>query len=696
MFKTKQTPKISYLVWLEWSVILGFILVAIAAVFTTFLLQRPENGERSVFSQLESRADALSREADPIRRDAMCIPLSSFARSIDAQLPTNSRVFLLDMLGPENSGKLGYYYFLNNYLYPREVALSFGKPATFQLDKSMAGQNPASIQELAQAGYDLVLKQSTEGGWQSQVLKPISPKMAGDKTANIAEADKYIVLLLPVALALIGSRLIRWLFKDLIGVLTMGEWLACGLAAGIFLLTQLTLALRMMGMRPEQLLAISIMTWAVIELIIFIRGGFIYRPQLKTSCFWWCLLIPAGLMLLCLFRLSGLEGLQDFDAIAFWEFKAKLLYNTAGREIWKWTCNPALGYAHLDYPLTVPLLYSFTFGALGHINEFVIKLWNQWMIFFLAAAIGSAGHFPNRRPWLTASIITAIVLLPITLTFDRFEGGTIPLFFFVTLAFIEMALGLADKQQGRLKLGLFLLMGAAMVKLEGGMLLGIVFGILLLHKESRALLWPIGNSGVAALIGLVAWLPYLVFRSHVSIVHPDTLGPGVLLHEWNSTLHFAPMTWISLVSGRLLNNEFVSWTAPDNEHVVWNGKWSGLESLVDGSTLGLGWLALLTFILLLFHANRLRWVAICFFLTFLIYTVPICIECLSAAIRHPQGSQAMAIVYSAALDSANRTDGGGRYLFPILISWLATTSIVLSRQEKRPNSSPSKRNNKTA
>ena len=58
----------------------------------------------------------LGNESDPIKRDSMCIPLSALGRSVDAQIPTNARVFMTGMLGPENAGKLGYFYFLRNYL----------------------------------------------------------------------------------------------------------------------------------------------------------------------------------------------------------------------------------------------------------------------------------------------------------------------------------------------------------------------------------------------------------------------------------------------------------------------------------------------------------------------------------------------------------------------------------------------------
>ena len=45
--------------------------------------------------------------------------------------------------------------------------------------------------------------------------------------------------------------------------------------------------------------------------------------------------------------------------------------------------------------------------------------------------------------------------------FARWEGSTIPFLFYTVLASIQLALGLAENEPRRLKLGLFILMGSA-------------------------------------------------------------------------------------------------------------------------------------------------------------------------------------------------------------------------------------------
>ena len=87
----------------------------------------------------------------------------------------------------------------------------------------------------------------------------------------IPKGDGFIALLLPLAVAITGSRLVRWLFRDLQGILSTGELLASGLAVGAFFLTQLTLGLRLAGARWERALTAIIMVWAVGEVVLLVR-----------------------------------------------------------------------------------------------------------------------------------------------------------------------------------------------------------------------------------------------------------------------------------------------------------------------------------------------------------------------------------------------------------------------------------------
>ena len=51
-------------------------------------------------------------------------PASGTCRYYDLVLPKNARVFMTDMTGPTNYYKIGYYYCVTYYLFPREVGTS--------------------------------------------------------------------------------------------------------------------------------------------------------------------------------------------------------------------------------------------------------------------------------------------------------------------------------------------------------------------------------------------------------------------------------------------------------------------------------------------------------------------------------------------------------------------------------------------
>lgn len=652
--------------WLEACAAAAVVLLAAAACHRTFLAAAPDDAQ--TFSTLRARATWFAEQSDPAVRDAMCFSIAGVGRALDAQLAPDARVFLTNMLGPENSGRLGYYYFLTYYLFPREVAISLEPPA-FALE-GMSGRNPTSDRELAQAGFDLSLH-ATRDGVRQTILRPLAPRPP--ETAPPLPAplrDRILAFLLPLAVTLAGTRLIRGLFRELRGVLSAGEWLASGLAVGAFFLTQLVFGLRMAGVRLERELALLIGIWAGWEAVVLLRSLHRHPPRVRARHAWWLLLLPAVLISACLFLLAGVECLTDFDAVAFWVFKAKLLHHYAGPELMAWFENPGLAYAHLDYPLLVSLLHAFTFGALGHENDLVTRFWNQWMLLLLAwAALGGA-RFPERRPWLIGCAVTAMVLIPLTLEYSRAEGAATPMFFYTGLASIQITLGLLDRQVCRLRLGLLLLMAAAMVKFDGMLLLALWCALLLLDPHGRAVLLSPRRLGWPAAAGIVAWIPYVVFRLQRPAAHPESAWPSLLANDPGTVLQMLPITWTSLISRRLLNPELASWTSPDGQSVVWNGRWTGWESLIDPATLGLPWVCLLLLLGACGSHGPLRRAALRLAVVFLLFSVAIA-SIWTAIHSHPPD-------YSAVLSISGNTTGG-RYLFPVLLAWFLGCAVLLAR-----------------
>jgi hypothetical protein len=650
------------------------VLVIAASMYRAFLSPFPDQLRLRSFSELQQVVNTLRKESDPVRREDCIMDndkrIAGSFREIEAMMATNARVFALDMLGPENSGKLGFYYYLTYYLYPREVAISLGQPPAFQLNW-VAGDRPASIEAVKQAGYDFVWKLKPDQHMSILTLKSSRAQPEGTMPKRIQARDGLIALLLPLAVALIGGRLVRWLFRDLEGVLSTGERLASGLAVGAFFLTQLTLGLRLAGLRWERTLAAIIMIWAVGEGMLLIRRCHTQRAQFKARDGWWLLLLPAALILWCQFRLAGLIGLQDFDSVAIWAFKAKILHYCAGKELWTSFRNPALAYTHWNYPLLVPLLHALTYGALGHVNEFVSKFWNQWMLLLLAWAVLGAGRFPEKRPWLTGLAAATIVLLPMSREATLLEGAALPMLFYTVLSSLQLAIGMAEQQAGRLRLGLLLLLATAMVRSEALSLLGFWGILLLLDRDSRAALWPLQRLGWAGLLGIAAWLPYVVFRLNGPEPHAESGWASLALTNASAMFHMLPMTWVAMLSSRFLNNEFAAWTSPDNQHAVWQGHWMGWTSLVDAYTQGVGWVCVLSLAVAWSRGGRLRWIVFRLFCVFPAF-VTVVSSYWSTVACSPM-NYTMALSGSAAATA-------GRYLYPVLMAWFVAGVVLLLRE----------------
>jgi hypothetical protein len=629
----------------------------------------------STFSELQHAADVLRRESDPVSREDLIRRdeggnMDGAYRSIEARMPANARVFVLDMLESEYSDKIGCYYYLTYFFFPREVTISLDQPPAFKLN-AVTGRKPASLDGLRQAGYDFAV-QIKPRKVSTIALGSLHLQPPETRPKPIPGDDWFVALLLPLAVALTGSRLVRWLFRDLQNVLSTGERLASGLAVGAFFLTQMTLTLRLVGARLEQVIIAVLTVWAAGEGVLLGRRWCMLRLQLKVHYLWWLLLVPAALLLWCQFRLAGLLGLQEFDAVAIWAFKAKILHYYAGKEVWRWFRNPGLAYAHFaDYPLLVPLLHALTYGALGHVNEFVTKFWNQWMLLLLAWAVLGAGRFPEKRPWLAGSVAVAIALLPMTRQYALMEGATVPMLFYTVLSSVQLAIGVVEQQAGRVRLGLLLLMAAAMVRSEGVLLLGLWVILIMLDRKSRVALWPLRRLGWAGWLGIAAWFPYVVFRLQGPVPHPASAWVSLLFTNTRAVVHILPMTWIGMLARRFLNNGFALWDSPDNEHAVWEGHWAGWQSLGEQSTQGMSWVCVLLVVGAWFRGGRLRWMVFCLFLVFMAFLTVVSFYW-STVESNPM-DYTMALFGSGLL-------GGGRYLYPVLMAWFVAGVILLLRE----------------
>ena len=122
----------------------------------------PSQANQMTLPNLDKRATMLEQVTDPVQREQYCIGLAAYGRALDRAIPTNARVFLSGMLGETNAGRLGYYYFLRNYLFPRDLDISLGQPATFA-EYWADGVPCDSAEVLRTNGFDLFLKFGDDG-----------------------------------------------------------------------------------------------------------------------------------------------------------------------------------------------------------------------------------------------------------------------------------------------------------------------------------------------------------------------------------------------------------------------------------------------------------------------------------------------------------------------------------------------------
>jgi hypothetical protein len=192
--------------------------------------------------------------------------------------------------------------------------------------------------------------------------------------------------------------------------------------------------------------------------------------------------------------------------------------------------------------------------------------------------------------------------------------------------------------------------------------------LLLLDKDSRVVFWPLRRIGLAGLLGMMGCIPYVVFRLHHPVPYAESAWLGQLAKTPGVVLHIAPMTIAAFLFRRFVNNDFAAWNAPDNQHAVWAGKWTGVESLVDQATLGVGWACLLLLVLAWLRGGKPRWIVMRLFLVFLVFTLFIGLVW-STCRSNP-------LNYHDALDGSGV---GGRYLYPALMSWFVAGFVLLVR-----------------
>jgi hypothetical protein len=584
-------------------------------------------------------------------------------RFFDLVLPKDTRVFMTDMTGPTNFPKIGYYYYATYYLFPREVGVSVDQPTRITKD-GFLGRTAQSDQEIITNGFDVRIysipgeQLDIKARNDLPMRDPVNPAWFDSKS------DLAIAFLLPWLTALAGMWLFRLVFPTLHGRMPLLEQLACGLGLGMMAVAALTLGVKLSGFSAHRVILAVTAVGAIAEMWhdrkVFWRGATDGLRRLVRRPVAMAIGVAGLLVFLILFRLAGLQGLWEFDAVAAWALKAKILHLYHGKELVQWFSSPRLAYAHLDYPTLVPALHAATYDSLGHVDEFVTKFWPAWMLLFLLLALASLNRGGKGRFGALYFALLGLLLLPVTQRYIQMEGGTVPMVFFTVLGFVQCAHWLVGKDRARLGLGLTLLFGAAMAKFEGFIFLALVGGWMLLWPAARPSLKPTPGFWRGLAFCILAALPFLCLRVQIPSLHYESGWAGYALHHPGSTLSTWPGIFLILLARLFVSSDFASWSG-EGGRLQWTGRWDGFASLYNHSTLGLAWLCLLLAVALWYAVPSRRGV--------IVWTLAMLVGVLAAfsgvfASFVNVTNLAQVIGYTA-------DDVAGRYLLPVLLAWFA-------------------------
>ncbi len=721
----------------RWAALVAASLVAFASIVITWQVRqsnRGDNGQYPTLTQSFLLGKHLSGITNVVDRGWANIAASGTGWYFDLVLPTNARVFMTDMTGPTNYSKLGYYYFITYYLFPREIGVSVDQPTRMAYNEFL-GRTSESDQEILAHGFDVRIDCTAGSQFHMAALRDLPLKLPANPAWFNSRHDTAIAFLLPLLTALAGLWLFRFFFPGLSVQLPLVEQLAYGLGLGMMAVAALTLGVKLCGFSGRGLILSVTALGSLAEIwhqhktlwAKMAGGGW----KLVKSPLTLVILVAGLLVFLVLFRLAGLQGLIDGDAMR-WMVKAKMIHLYHGRELVQWFSNPRLAHTHLDYPTLVPSLHSATYDSLGHADEFVTKFWPAWMLLFLIGALASlnrtpariapepskvgarpavqrqpqhvkklrgirraptgqfyeaaaAGPRPSRAPgavragappnraginWRNVSsfVLLGLLLLPVTQKYVQWEGSTLPMIFFTVLGFVQCAFWLVEKDCARLGLGLTLLFGAAMSKFEGFIFLALAGGWLLLLPAARPPLKLLPRFWRSVAFCLLAAFPFLCLRLQIPTLNYESSLISHVLHH-PATLFSTLSNWARLFQIELVrlfvNPDFANWNG-EGGRLHWIGRWDGLSSLYNHSTLGLAWFCLLITVALWFAVPARRQVIV-WTLAMLVGATVV----LSGVFVSFVSLQGLSEVIGYTND-----DAGGRYLLPVLLAWFATVMTM--------------------
>ena len=106
---------------------------------------------------LDSRVPLLESATNWVQRENYCVPFAHFARSLDVRLRPDARVFVSGIVGTTNTSESGFYFYLKNYLFPRDVEISLDGKSIAGNDR-IYGVPCGSTNVLKARGFDVMIQ----------------------------------------------------------------------------------------------------------------------------------------------------------------------------------------------------------------------------------------------------------------------------------------------------------------------------------------------------------------------------------------------------------------------------------------------------------------------------------------------------------------------------------------------------------
>ena len=499
---------------------------------------------------------------------------------------------------------------------------------------------------------------------------------------------EWIAFLLPPATAFVGMRINRLILgarlDEYFGV---GLRFALGLGLGMLVFSQSILPAALVGINLSGALAWTALIWGFAELVVLLLKLVKGPRQIKfqPGYLWILLLLPVVYSWWIFGRLCTLEGTLDFDATAFWVFKAKIIYLEQGRNLLNVIHQSSLAYAHIDYPMLVSCLYALDYGAVGGVDEFVNKVWLFWMIVALSIGILSLGRFWRCPRPLPVLVVVLLCFLPDTMHFVRDEGAALPLMFYVSLSSMLIFIALLRSEYLPFAAATLQLAGAAATKYEGMIYCAVWFCILLPVMLRRGWLKVIAVWKAAG-IGMCCLLPYVFYRLAHPVLHLANFWWQEGVSHPETMAHRFPNVWFLNVSCRFFSPDFFHWSGDSDGRIRWIGHWTGLSSLVNPGLSVLPWLLLFLLAISIWKkTGRARSAIACLSLTIVgvLTVLSIVITCF-LSLQSLEGFH----TFGGLMVDFSGPGEVGRYYYPFFVAWFLGMIAVWFPQEKTPITQP--------